>query len=275
MRNKSGSPRTVLVTGASSGMGEEVSVQYADAGWNVVATMRDPSNAGERLSSRSRIQVEALDVNDATRIAEVVNGAVERFDGIDALLNNAGFAQLGAVEEVSPEQVRSQLETNVVGVLRMIQAVLPSMRERHTGHILNVGSMGGHESLPTMAVYCMSKSAVQNLTEGLAKELRPLGIHVTLLEPAGYATNFVANAARPATPIGDYAPAYEEMADFASHARRGDLVRSMSAIVQITGSIEPPLHLALGGFGLEMARRHFREVLDEYSEWEDLTATTG
>ncbi|MGW7608798.1 SDR family NAD(P)-dependent oxidoreductase [Streptomyces sp. NPDC054766] len=162
----------------------------------------------------------------------------------------------------------------MVGVVQVVQGVLPHMRERGSGHILDIGSMGGHVSLPTMAVYCASKSAVQNLTEGLALELAPLGIHVTLLEPAGFNTNFTSNSRMPARSIPDHASSYAAMTRFHGDAVRGDLVKSMAAIADITGIDEPPLHLALATAGLEMVRGRFTELMDEYARWESVTAGT-
>ncbi|MFD7872868.1 SDR family NAD(P)-dependent oxidoreductase [Streptomyces sp. NPDC059766] len=186
----------------------------------------------------------------------------------------AGYGQIGTVEEVSAEELGAQYETNVVGVVQVIQAVLPHMRERGNGHIINIGSMGGHVALPTMTVYTPSKSAVQNLTEGLAWELRPLGIDVTLVEPAGFNTGFAANSTMPATSIADYAGSYAQMAEFDRLAVRGDLVKSMAAVADITGTDEPPLHLAVATAGLEMVRGHFAQLLEEYARWEPVTAQT-
>jgi NAD(P)-dependent dehydrogenase (short-subunit alcohol dehydrogenase family) len=235
--------KTVLITGASTGMGEAATFEYAARGWNVVATMRDTAKANPAFAGLGNVLVTRLDVTDAAVIEQAVKETVDRFGAIDALVGAAGYGQVGTVEEVSPDQLRDQFETNVVGLVQVIQAVLPHMRERGRGHIINIGSMGGHVSLPTMAVYCASKSAVQNLTEGLAKEVGPLGIHVTLVEPAGYNTSFGTNAKLPATSIPAYAPSYAAMAAFDQQAVRGDLVKSMAAVADITGIDEPPLHL--------------------------------
>ncbi|MGW1797433.1 SDR family NAD(P)-dependent oxidoreductase [Streptomyces sp. NPDC001984] len=267
--------KTVLITGASTGMGEAATFEYAARDWNVVATMRDTAKANPAFAGLDSVLVTRLDVTDRASIEQAVKEAVEHFGAVDAVVNNAGYAQLGVVEEISPDQLRDQFETNVVGMVQVIQAVLPHMRERGSGHILNIGSMGGHVSLPTMAVYCASKSAVQNLTEGLAKEVGPLGIHVTLVEPAGYSTNFTANSKRPAVSLPAYAPAYAAMADFAAYAVRGDLVKSMAAVADITGVDEPPLHLAVNTYGLTMVRGRFRGLMDEYARWEPVTANTG
>lgn len=266
--------KTVLITGASTGMGEAATFEYAARGWNVVATMRDTAKANPAFAGLGNVLVTRLDVTDAAGIEQAVKESVDRFGAIDALLGAAGYGQVGTVEEVSPDQLRDQFETNVVGLVQVIQAVLPHMRERGRGHIINVGSMGGHVSLPTMAVYCASKSAVQNLTEGLAKEVGPLGIRVTLVEPAGYDTSFGTNAKLPATSIPAYAPSYAVMAEFAEQAVRGDLVRSMAAVADITGIDEPPLHLAVATAGLEMVRGRFAELMDEYARWEPVTAGT-
>jgi len=266
--------KTVLITGASTGMGEAITFEYATRGWNVVATMRNPAKANPAFADLANVLVTSLDVTDTASISRAVQAAVDRFGAVDAVVNAAGYGQLGAVEELSPEQVRDQFETNVVGIVQVVQAVLPQMRERGSGHILNVGSMGGHVSLPTMAVYCASKSAVQNLTEGLAKELSPLGIHVTLVEPAGFHTNFATSSRMPATSIPDYASSYAQMAEFDKLAVRGDLTKSMAAVAEITCADEPPLHLALATASLDMVRGHVAELLEEYARWEPVTAGT-
>ncbi|WP_405887730.1 SDR family NAD(P)-dependent oxidoreductase [Streptomyces sp. NBC_01136] len=266
--------KTVLITGASTGMGEAITFEYAKRDWNVVASMRDTTKVNPAFADLGNVLVTRLDVTDIAGIEQAVKETVDRFGAIDALVNAAGYGLVGAVEEVSPDQLRDQFETNVVGLVQVIQAVLPHMRERGSGHVINIGSMGGHVSLPTMAVYCASKSAVQNLTEGLAKEVGPLGIHVTLVEPAGYDTSFGTNAKLPATSIPAYAPSYAAMAEFDRQAVRGDLVKSMAAVADITGIDEPPLHLAVATAGLEMVRGRFAELMDEYARWEPVTAGT-
>ncbi|MFH8738757.1 MULTISPECIES: SDR family NAD(P)-dependent oxidoreductase [unclassified Streptomyces] len=266
--------KTVLITGASTGMGEALTFEYVERGWNVAATMRDTARANPAFADLDTVLVTALDVTDRAGIDKAVHATIERFGAIDAVVNAAGYGQLGAVEEVSIDQLRDQYETNVVGVVQVIQAVLPHMRERGTGHIVNVGSMGGHVSLPTMAVYCSSKSALQNLTEGLAWELGPLGIHVTLVEPAGFNTNFTASSKFPATSIADYADSYATMAEFDKQAVRGDLVKSMAAVADIAGTDKPPLHLAVAPAALEMVRGRFTELMAEYDRWEPVTAAT-
>ncbi|MBQ0891439.1 SDR family oxidoreductase [Streptomyces sp. RM72] len=266
--------KTVLITGASTGIGRAAVIEYAARGWNVVATMRDTGSADPAFAGLDNVFVNQLDVTDSHSVDWAVKTALERFDAVDAVLNNAGYAQLGAVEEITPDQVRDQFETNVVGVVRVIRAVLPHMRRRGSGHIINVGSMGGHVSLPTMAVYCASKSALQNLTEGLARELAHLGIDVTLVEPAGYDTHFSSNSHEPANPTDAYAPAYDAMRAFSARSVKGNLTPSIVAIADITCSAEPPLHLAVNSFGLTMVRERFATLMGEYARWEHVTART-
>ncbi|MCG7205366.1 SDR family NAD(P)-dependent oxidoreductase [Streptomyces arenae] len=266
--------KTVLITGTSTGMGEALTSEYVARGWNVAATMRTLAKAPASFAELPNVLVTRLDVTDPASIEAAVKETIDRFGAIDAVVNAAGYGQIGTVEEVSAEELRAQYETNVVGVVQVIQGVLPHMRERGSGHILNIGSMGGHVALPTMSVYTSSKSAVQNLTEGLAWELQPLGIKVTLVEPAGFNTNFTANSTMPARSIADYADSYAQMAEFDQQAVRGDLVKSMSAVADVTGIDEPPLHLAVATAGLEMVRGHFAQLLDEYDRWESVTAKT-
>ncbi|MFF1837767.1 SDR family NAD(P)-dependent oxidoreductase [Streptomyces sp. NPDC058231] len=266
--------KTVLITGASTGMGETVALEYAARGWNVVATMRNTGKANPAFADQPNTLVTHLDVTDAASIEQAIKEGIGRFGAIDAVVNAAGYGQLGTVEEVGIDDLRAQYETNVIGIVQVLHGVLPHMRERGSGHILNIGSMGGHVSLPTMAVYCSSKSAVQNLTEGLALEVAPLGIRVTLVEPAGFDTGFTDNSKLPSRTIADYASSYEAMARFDGDAVRGDLVKSMAAVADITCIDEPPLHLALATAGLEMARGRFSDLMDEYARWESVTVGT-
>jgi NAD(P)-dependent dehydrogenase (short-subunit alcohol dehydrogenase family) len=266
--------KTVLITGTSSGMGQELVLQFARRGWNVTATLRNPAKADPSFAEWNNVLVAVLDVTDPTSIRKAVAETNEHFGPIDVLINNAGYAQLGALEEVSLEQLRAQYETNVFGVVNVVDAVLPQMRERRAGHIINIGSMGGHVSLPTMTVYTSSKFALEGITEGLAKEIAPLGIKVTLVEPAGYSTEFGGNAQPPATQLPDYDAARTLMKEFSATSIHGDLKKSMAAVADITDIENPPLRLAVGSFGLSMVRGKIQQLLDNYAQWESVTLTT-
>lgn len=266
--------RTVFITGSSTGMGRELVHQLAARGWNVAATMRDPSKADRGFAALDAVHVIRADVTDDESVRTAVEEANDRFGPIDALINNAGYAETGTLEEVSLERWRAQYETNVFGVVRVIDAVLPQMRERRAGHILNTSSMGGHVSLPTMTAYTSSKFALEGLSEGLSKELKPIGIDVTIIEPVGFTTPFFDNLSTNPQ-LADYDGARRAMADFSAGARRGDLVKSMSAVADVVGTRNPPLRLAVGSYGLELVRNKLDELTQNYNEWEHVTLATG
>jgi NAD(P)-dependent dehydrogenase (short-subunit alcohol dehydrogenase family) len=264
---------TVLITGTSSGMGEELVRQFSRRGWDVAATVRTWASRTD-AHELPGVRTWEMDVTDPASVQRVVDGVLAAHGTIDVLVANAGYAELGALEEVPVERWRAQYETNVFGVVTTVQAVLPSMRTRRAGHIIIVASMGGHVSLPTMTAYTSSKFAVEGLAEGLAKEVAPLGIHVTIAEPAGYGTAFSANAAAPQSLIDDYVPARAAMASFSAGSVRGDLAKSMSALADVAGTAAPPSRLALGSYGLVMVRRKMAELSAAYDAWEPVTATT-
>ncbi|MEW2329640.1 SDR family NAD(P)-dependent oxidoreductase [Micromonospora chersina] len=243
----------------------------ARRGWNVAATLRDPAKADPSFAELPGVLVLPLDVTKPETIRAAVSAATERFGQLDAVVNNAGYAQLGTVEEVSLDQWRDQYETNVFGVVAVIQAILPQVRQRRAGHILITSSMGGQVSLPTMSSYTSSKFAVEGIGEGLAKEVAPLGIDVTIVEPAGFTTPFFQNLRQAATPLDDYDPARDAMAAFGKTSVRADVEKSMSAIADITGIENPPLRLALGSFGLTMVRGKLAELAENYAAYEEIT----
>jgi len=265
-------PKTVLITGTSSGMGQELVAQFARRGWNVAAVMRSPSESD--FANLNNVQVLTADVTKPDSIRSAVARSSVVFGPIDVVVNNAGFAQLGTLEEISLDQWRAQYETNVFGVVTVVSAVLPQMRARMTGHIINISSMGGHVSLPTMSAYTSSKFALEGLSEGLAKEIAPIGIKLTIVEPCGFATAFSSNANPAATQLPDYDAARQAMKDFSATSRYGNLERSMSAVADIAGIDQPPRRLAVGSFGLELVRGKMAELTEGYAAWESVTLTT-
>lgn len=154
-----------------------------------------------------------------------------------------------------------------------IQAVLPQMRKNRSGHIINTSSIGGVQSLPTLPIYCSSKAALESLCEGLAAEVKGLGIHVTLVEPAGFKTGFQGNMQEVKSEIPDYQPIYDWYNELAETAPYGDVEKAMSAVADIAGTDNPPRRLALGSMGLDMARTQLNSMLDEYKKWEHVTAS--
>jgi NAD(P)-dependent dehydrogenase (short-subunit alcohol dehydrogenase family) len=181
--------QTIFITGASSGIGKAAAHYFHDKGWNVVATLRDPAQAGD-LAVLPRVLVTRLDVTDGASIATAVDAAHARFGGIDVLLNNAGYGAYGPLEAFDMEGIRRQFDTNVIGLLEVTKAVLPQMRALGEGVIVNISSIGGRMTFPLGTLYHGTKFAVEGLSEALHYELEPLGIRVKIVEPGMIATDF-------------------------------------------------------------------------------------
>lgn len=201
--------RTALVTGASTGIGRAVAERLAADGFRVFGTSRDPS----RVAAPAGVQLTALDVGDTDSVRGCVRGVLDAAGHIDLLVNNAGFVLVGAVEEIAVEEARAQFDTNVFGVMRMSQAVLPHMRARGAGRIINVGSLSATVAIPFGGVYTATKRALQGITESMRHEVRPFGVDVCLVEATFIATEVGDVARLPARPL----PIYER-ARTAAHA---------------------------------------------------------
>ncbi|OZG71833.1 short-chain dehydrogenase/reductase [Hahella sp. CCB-MM4] len=179
----------VLITGASSGIGHAAATLFAERGWNVVATMRNPSD-GEVLAQNPLIKVLPLDVTDDASVAAAVAETLSQFGRIDVLINNAGYGLFGPFETASDEQIQRQFATNVDGIFAVTRAVLPTMRNQGSGTIVNVASLGGIIALPFFSLYNATKFAVIGFTESLSYELAPFGIRAKIIAPGGVATDF-------------------------------------------------------------------------------------
>ena len=182
-------PKTIVITGASSGIGKATAQLFLDKGWNVVATMRDPA-AEKDLKEEARLKLVVLDVQDPASPKAAVAEAIKAFGRIDAWLNNAGYGAFGPVEAGSPEQIRRQFDVNVFGLIACVQAVAPHFRANKAGVLINVSSVGGIMTIPAYSVYNASKFAVEGLSEGLWYELGTFGIKVKVIEPGAIKTEF-------------------------------------------------------------------------------------
>ncbi len=204
--------KTILITGASSGIGEATAKHFQANGWNVVATMRSPERAGE-VAKLDNVHVTRLDVTDPDTITEAVIAGIDRFGRIDVLVNNAGYGAYGALEAFSMDRIRRQFDTNVIGLMEVTKAVLPHMREKRAGTIINISSIGGQITFPLGALYHGTKFAVEGLSEALHYELEPLGIHIRIVEPGMIRTNFGGSSFDFAQDdnLPDYAPMAEAM----------------------------------------------------------------
>jgi len=181
--------RTILITGASSGLGKEAAIKFQAEGWNVVATMRNTENA-QQLSSMEHVMVKTLDVLDLDSIQNTVEAAIERFGKIDVLLNNAGYGAYGPLESFPKEKIMRQFNTNVIGLLDVTKAILPHFRTNKSGVIINISSIGGKMAFPLGALYHGTKFAVEGISESLSYELAPFGVKVKIVEPGAIATDF-------------------------------------------------------------------------------------
>lgn len=182
--------QTILITGASSGIGKAAARKFAIEGWNVIATMRNPEKE-EELTELSNVLVTKLDVQNAESIALVIAKGLERFGKIDAVVNNAGYGQNGIFEATSPQKIKEQFDVNVFGVMNVTRALLPHFRAQKSGTILNISSGAGRFTLPLLSLYSASKFALEGFSEALSFELSSLNITVKIIEPGGTETNFI------------------------------------------------------------------------------------
>lgn len=243
--------KTWFITGASRGFGALIAERALQRGDAVVATARRPEMVVERLGQHPNLLAVALDVNDEAQAHAAARAAIERFGRIDVLLNNAGFGLLGAVEEASASEVEAVFRTNVFGLLAVTRAVLPHMRRQRAGRILNVSSIGGYRSGAGFGVYCSTKFAVEGLTEALAAELAPLGIHATVVEPGYFRTDFLDSTSLSVSPlqIDDYAEtagAVRAKAAQINHAQPGDPEKLAEVLIDFVDVPKPPVRLPLG-----------------------------
>jgi NAD(P)-dependent dehydrogenase (short-subunit alcohol dehydrogenase family) len=263
-----------FITGSSRGFGRVWTEAALRRGDRVVATARNPAVLQPLVTSYGdRILPLALDVTDRSAAFEAVARGRDAFGRLDIVVNNAGYGQLGAVEELSEAEARAQIETNLFGALWVTQAALPILREQKAGHILAVSSIGGVAAFPTVGMYHASKWALEGLMDSLSQEVAPFGIKVTLIEPGGYATDFAdPSSLRSSAPIAVYAPIKEHLfAAFASESM-GDPQATSDAIFKVVDAAEPPLRILLGATTVPMLREVYRERQATWDEWASVSA---
>ena len=263
-----------LITGCSTGFGREIVRAVSAHGHRVVATARDPASL-EEFTDNPAILVATLDVTRPEQIVAAVAKAEERFGRIDVLVNNAGYGYLSAIEEGEDEEVRAMFETNVFGLCNLTKAVLPGMRTRRRGHIVNISSQGGLIGFPGVGYYNATKFAVEGMSEALAKECAPLGIKVIIVEPGPFRTDWAGRSLKtPKNAIHDYAEtagARRNAIQGYSGTQPGDPARAARAIITAVEADEPPLHLLLGRPAYEMVSAKFRDFAAELERWKDVT----
>ncbi len=279
MNSYSAFKRVWFITGAARGFGALIAEAALAEGDAVIATARNPDAVVERLGVSPGLLPLKMDVTDSEQIHAAVKAAVATFGRIDVLVNNAGFGLLGAVEESALSDVRRMYDTNVFGLLSMTQAVLPQMRQQRAGHIINFSSIGGYRAAAGFGVYCSTKFAVEGLSEALHDELKPLDIHVTVVEPGYFRTDFLdaSSLSKSAHIIDDYdetAGAVRRVAATLNHKQPGDPARLAAAMIQLVNAGTPPLRLPMGTDTLAAIAKKNALVEQEMNAWAALSAST-
>jgi NAD(P)-dependent dehydrogenase (short-subunit alcohol dehydrogenase family) len=271
--------RVWFITGCSTGFGRELAKAVLARGERVVATARkveevqDFEESGPELARAVR-----LDVTDPEEVSGAVDAALDAFGRIDVLVNNAGYGSMGGVEEISDEEIRRQFEVNVFGVLNITRAVLPHMRERRQGHIINISSVGGFVGVPGFGIYNGTKFAVEGISEALALETEPLGIHITIVEPGAFRTDWAGRSLAAAPAIDDYRETVGQTREYISNEngnQQGNPRLAAEAMISAVEADEPPLRLPLGDDALGMVREKLDSVKRETDAWETTIVETS
>jgi NAD(P)-dependent dehydrogenase (short-subunit alcohol dehydrogenase family) len=272
---------TWFVTGASRGLGAEIARAALAAGNDVVVAVRDPERVPADLKHSDRVHTVALDVTDKDTVPQAVEAAVDRFGGIDVLVNNAGRGLLGALEEITDAEARSLFDLNVFGLIDVTRAVLPVMRKQGAGRLVHIGSRSGFEGEPGVSLYSASKFAVAGISEALSAEMAPFGVQSMVVEPGVFRTDFLDSSSLSvaANRIADYddTPAHVTLdwIDRANHAQLGDPVKGAALIVEAASAEQPPTHLYLGRDTLDRIEVKQRQIREDLAPWREKSAATA
>jgi len=265
-----------FITGCSTGFGRSLATEVLKKGYRVVVASRNTDDVQDIVAAYPETSIAVkLDVTVHQEITDAVQTALKHFGQIDVLVNNAGIGYFAAVEESDEAEVRRMFDINVFGLARMTQEVLPHMRKRKTGHILNVASIGGLRSFPGVGFYNATKYAVDGLSEALNKEVAPLGIKVTIIAPSGFRTDWAGRSAKDKPVIHDdyAATAGKNIRDIRGYSgnQPGDPVRAAKAMIQVTETENTPLRLLLGVAALKGARAKLDELKKDFDAWAAVT----
>jgi NAD(P)-dependent dehydrogenase (short-subunit alcohol dehydrogenase family) len=267
-----------LITRASRGLGRAFTEEALKAGHCVVATARNSEQLADVASKFGEsVGTVSLDVTNEAQAKYAVDAAIHIFGGLDVLVNNAGYGNVSPVEDTLLGDFRAQIETNLFGVIIMTKAVLPYFRERASGHVIQISSIGGRVGPIGRAAYAAAKFGVEGFSESLSKEVGPLGIKVTIVEPGGFRTDF----AGPSTELREGRPEYDATVGATVRFQRdydgkqpGDPVKAAVALLHIASLSEPPLRLLLGSDAYNAAEKHALQILASDREWKDLGIST-
>lgn len=269
-----------FITGASRGLGAEIAMAALGAGDCVMATGRDPKRVLDALGGeRECLMVARVDGTGSDHARAAVNAALERFGGIDVLVNNAGYSHLGFFEESTEHDIREQFESNVFGLMETTRAVLPLMREAHAGHIFNMSSLAGVRGSAFSSIYCASKFAVEGFSEALAEELAPFGIRVTIVEPGAFRTDFLSQRSLHigSAALSDYDPTRNRTRaslEAPNGGQAGDPEMLAHALVALANAPQPPLRFVAGTGASDAALYKLDRMRADIDAWRVLSSAT-
>ncbi len=261
-----------FITGTSKGFGRIWTEAALERGDEVAAAARDPETLGD-LGAKygQRLLPLALDVTDKVAVDAAVKQAHDRFGRLDVVVNNAGYGLFGTIEEITEQQARGQIETNLFGALWVTKAALPYLRAQGSGHIIQVSSIGGVNAYPALGLYHASKWALEGFSQSLYAEVHSLGINVTLVEPTGYSTDWSGPSSVRAAPL----PAYDGLRAALGEGRRsmdrGDPEATGPAILKVVDAAEPPLRIFFGSGPLQTIRAEYARRIATWEQWNDVS----
>jgi NAD(P)-dependent dehydrogenase (short-subunit alcohol dehydrogenase family) len=268
-----------LITGSSRGLGRALAAAAAAAGHRVVATARTPAALDDLVARHPRtVAAVPLDVTDEDAAGAAVTAAVERFGRLDVVVNNAGYATLGSIEETPADAFRAQIETNLLGLVNVTRAALPVLRRQRSGHFVQISTIGGRRAGgPGLAAYSAAKHGVEGFSEALCLEVAPFGVKVTIIEPGGFATDWAGSSMEVVEPGEDYRPSVGRMIGLlrgdGGHAP-GDPVKAAKVVLDVAAMDRPPLRLPLGNDAVELIRAADQAKLAELDQWEAVSRGT-
>jgi NAD(P)-dependent dehydrogenase (short-subunit alcohol dehydrogenase family) len=260
-----------FITGTSRGFGREWTIAALDRGDRVAATARDIATLNDLVEKYADALLPIqLDVTDRDADFAAVKQAHDHFGRLDIVVNNAGYGQFGFIEELSEQEARDQIETNVFGALWITQAALPYLRAQRAGHLIQVSSIGGITAFQNVGIYHASKWALEGFSQALAQEVAPFGVHVTLIEPGGFSTDWGGSSAKHATALPDYAEVHEaaNRARAQRVSKPGDPTASAAAVLKIVDAENPPLRVFFGEIPLQLAKADYQSRLKTWEEWQ-------
>jgi NAD(P)-dependent dehydrogenase (short-subunit alcohol dehydrogenase family) len=273
-------PKVWFITGASRGFGLEIARAALAAGDRVVATVRSqPEQLATALHNHPDLYVVQMDVTEEDQVQAAVKQGIARFGRLDVLVNNAGFGLLTAIEEASDAEARKQYDTNVFGLLNVTRAVLPYLRQQKSGRVINISSLFGYDAVPGWGLYGSTKFAVEGISKGLAIELAPLGIHVTVVAPGLFTTDFLSTESYVAakTIIADYQETVGPMrsgADALHGHQPGDPKKFAQVMIQLANTERPPLHLPVGKDTIALYQNNAAKMAEEIAAWLPVATST-